>query len=624
MDDLKYIKKYYGENMMHLCRNKFSTILDEKGKLLNIIKNSFYPTKELYGDLIQNNLVTDFEEFIFNKYNNRSNNYLLDTGKSPFELMSDVDYDLYECKTKDDVMSFISYYNDKEKLCTFNGDRLKSCYVFFAVKKGADKLKRKSFTNPDRQDEYGTSVISFQFSRTTYTLSIKNRYNHTVSNPDATFSNNLENIIPGLTRSFEKYLDHSIEYNKNSDFEIPNYVLFKDMYYKFNHEIHNTYYCTDNIIIDDGRLVEYPKEKYLLVDYYTINLVDKIIYLYDGDISDSFVDEYNNRIDKIYIKKENDNKVITIINKNGSETKLVVNRINKIVEYENKHIKNIEYGFMQHCDNLKKLYLPNVEIIENFCFVSICNIEELNFPLLQSIGNLCFNDCRCLEKINMPNLLEIDNNCFTYCTCLEEINAPKLENINYECFSHVKTLKELYLPNLKYMGAHCFTGSDLLHKLYLPLLEKMNDGCFGDCLSIETINLPKLEVLRDNCFNHVGTVKEINMPSLIIMRANNFKHGIKIEKLYLPNLEFMGYDCFNYFETIDEIDLPKLNTITECCFLHTTINKANVPSLSCKVNRKLNKVLRRQQFRSMPKRAVDRFKKLLRVEEKGKSKTLSR
>lgn len=77
---------------------------------------------------------------------------------------------------------------------------------FFAVKKNADEIKRENFTNPQRQDEYGTSVISIQFSKGTINdLSIKNRYNHSVNNPDATFSNNLENIKPGLTNSFEQH-----------------------------------------------------------------------------------------------------------------------------------------------------------------------------------------------------------------------------------------------------------------------------------------------------------------------------------------------------------------------------------------------------------------------------------
>lgn len=36
-DDLKIIKKYYGEKMSHLCRTLFPTILEEKGVITTFI-----------------------------------------------------------------------------------------------------------------------------------------------------------------------------------------------------------------------------------------------------------------------------------------------------------------------------------------------------------------------------------------------------------------------------------------------------------------------------------------------------------------------------------------------------------------------------------------------------------
>ena len=76
--------------------------------------------------------------------------------------------------------------------------------VFWAVKKNVKDIRRKDFDSPERDDEYGTSVMSIQFNREgTTRVSIKNRYNHTVENPDATLGNDLEKIAPGLTYSFE-------------------------------------------------------------------------------------------------------------------------------------------------------------------------------------------------------------------------------------------------------------------------------------------------------------------------------------------------------------------------------------------------------------------------------------
>ena len=60
--DLKIIKKKYGENMMHLCRELFPTILEKEGILSQVILDSFEASHELYNDLISNNLVVAFED----------------------------------------------------------------------------------------------------------------------------------------------------------------------------------------------------------------------------------------------------------------------------------------------------------------------------------------------------------------------------------------------------------------------------------------------------------------------------------------------------------------------------------------------------------------------------------
>ena len=119
--------------------------------------------------------------------------------------MDEAGYKIYECHDYDELASFKKYYQKNELLCSFSQDRLSDCRVFFAVKKDVDKIKREDFKIPFREDLYGTSVMSIQFEKgKNNALSIKNRYNHKVSNPDATLENNLENLVPGLTYAFEK------------------------------------------------------------------------------------------------------------------------------------------------------------------------------------------------------------------------------------------------------------------------------------------------------------------------------------------------------------------------------------------------------------------------------------
>ena len=216
IDDLKIIRKKYGEKMYHFCREAFPILLEEPGKLSKLLMDNFHESHSLYDDIEVDGELNEFKNYIYSLVDVENNNEIVEI-KTPEELMAEAGYDLFECYSEEDIQKYKKYYAPGEELCTFRGGRLNSCRVFFAVKKNVDDIRREDFKNPTRQDEYGTSVISIQFEKDgTNTLSIKNRYNHMVNNPDATFSSNLDNIILGLTDSFEKYKGIVQKYKNNS------------------------------------------------------------------------------------------------------------------------------------------------------------------------------------------------------------------------------------------------------------------------------------------------------------------------------------------------------------------------------------------------------------------------
>ena len=226
--ELERIKDKYGEEMMHYCRKEFPTILEIPDLLYSILYSRFDYNKELYTDLVNNDLLDDFREFIYSEAKFEYSK--VETDKTPSELLKEAGYTLYECRTEKEIDYFKKYFKKDEELCSFRLDRLRDYYVFFAVKDNVDKIRRKDFPNPQRQDEYGTSVISIQFCRKgTNSVRITNRYNHSVDNPDATFSNNLDNIIPGLTDAFEKTYGFKIYRSGDKRLIIPGYVQTSDL-----------------------------------------------------------------------------------------------------------------------------------------------------------------------------------------------------------------------------------------------------------------------------------------------------------------------------------------------------------------------------------------------------------
>ena len=423
-EDLKIIKKKYGEDMMHLCRDLFPSLLEKRGLLSQILLNNFHESHYLCQDIVANNLEYDFKNFIYS-FVDVENNFVMRSDKTPSELLREAGYILYECKSEEDMNKFKKYYAPGEELCSFWLNRLESSFVFFAVKENVDDIKREDFKNPKRQDLYGTSVISIQFTKDdAHTLSIKNRYNHSVNDPDATFSNNLDNIIPGLTDSFARI--YGLEqrfFNKKLD--IPGYVKARDgKCYKYNFEFNNIYYCPDNIIVDNFEVKEYAHEKYVIMDYFVLDLVNKKISVYDDFLRDSLPDTIRDIV-KISIINEGENKRIIIITENG-DIQIIINKYNQIIGLTNNIVKVVGDNFLRHNKTLEQIDLANAEVIGDNFLYSNNSMLTIYLPKVKVIGNNFMNYTTVLKSADFPELESVGGGFLMMDTNLEELNAPRL------------------------------------------------------------------------------------------------------------------------------------------------------------------------------------------------------
>ena len=471
-DELKKIKKYYGEEMMHFCRENFSTLFEEEGTVLSILENNFAHSHELFSDIKEEEKEYYFKNYIYSFYDVEEKQMI--TKKTPFELMEEAGYILYECKSEEEIQSFKKYYKHQEELCTFHGNRLQTNYVFFAVKKNVDEIKREDFSKPKRQDEYGTSVISIQFTRgEVNTLSIKNRYNHTVNNPDATFSNNLENIILGLTDSFEREYGFTINQNKNG-FELGHYVKARDgKFYKYNREIDNIYYGPNNIVIDEDRnvITKYlQKEKYLVFDQYVLDIVNKLFYIHSYHYDDeAFFDIFKN-IEKIEIFKNSKNNKevrITSSDKEIGMTILTLDKENKMIAFQNDTIIRLANSFLRRGTHLKKISMKKVKILEDETFGRCYNLEEIDFPSLEVIGSDSLSYAN-VKNLFLPNVRVIGAGSLQNNSKIETLELENLQEIKEECFMCCPNLTNIILPNVKKIGSFCFSDNKVIENLYLP------------------------------------------------------------------------------------------------------------------------------------------------------------
>lgn len=534
--DLKLIKKHYGEKMMHLCRELFPTILERNGLLFKLLSDNFDYSRFLCEDILNNTMEEEFKDYIYSKID-VENNFVVPHKKSPQELLDEKGYILYECHSEDDIQSFKKYYAPGEELCTFRGGRLRRCYVFFAVQKNVDEIRREDFSYPDREDLYGRSVLSIQFTRdSSNTVSIKSRYNHAVNNPDSTYSNNLDKINSGLTAAFNNAY-HLNSNSKNSyGFELDNYVLASDgKYYKYNYEINNTYYCPNNIVIKDFNVNKFEKEKYIVFDNFILDLVNKKIY---SNENDSFIDSIGEIEDvNVTIDKEKLVKKI-VINKN---IVITLDKYNRMIDYYNPVVSRIDDGFLLNNRTIQSISLPNVEVIGNYF---LPNADEL-------------------VNLDLENVKKIKNNFMTYCSKLETINLPNVEEIGDSFILNGGQLKNVLLPKVKKIGNYWFFKGDNISEINLPSVEEIGDNFAANCKNLESVNFPAVKKVGYYFLNNCINLKSLDMSKVEEIGDYFCSNNISCKTVNLPNVKVIGDKFFYMNEIMDSINLENVERIGE-------------------------------------------------------------
>ena len=535
--DLKFLKKHYGEKFSHLCRELFPTILEKEGLLKDIISSRFAPSHDLYDDIIK--VQDEFKAYIYSFVDLEQK---AEVTLSPEELFDKAGYVLYpECKTEEDIQKFRKYYRHDEELCTFKGRRLEICRVWFAVKKNVFEIKRENFKYPKRQDEYGTSVISLQFSKGKYsTLSIKNRYNHTVMQADATYGNDLDNIITGLTTAFTKTYGIKLIDADKKKLHLEGYIQANDnMFYKYNFEHFNYYFCPNNIIIYNGNVEKFDKSKFLVFDNYLLDFQKKLAYEYSyppfrGAPNDAFTKSLG-EIKKIEIRNINSKKLIVITPLEGKKIGILLSKNNEILSYSNPNIEIIAESFLSLSPALRKLNFPNVKSIGNYFLYANKTLLELNLPSLQSVGDFFLNQNNTLKSLSFPKLENIASAFMAENDSLESLSLPSVKRIGEGFLSKNNTLQNLEAPSLRLVGKKFLFSNNSVKILSMPALEKVDKYFMYKNTSLLKLNLPKIKLIEEDFLEnnrHLDATKSAMSKKL----KENYKKSLTT-KLREKNLE---------------------------------------------------------------------------------------
>ncbi len=306
--------------------------------------------------------------------------------------------------------------------------------------------------------------------------------------------------------------------NKNSKFEIPGYVRANDgKYYPYNMEIDNVYFCPNNIIIDNFCVKKYDKDKYLLFEYFLLNLETKEFIVDYQD--DGFLDLCSS-IKKLEIEKQELNKIVRIYDQESGLTEIKLNKKNVIISLKNEEVQIISndfllysedvedivlsnaiyigYRFMWQNNRLKKVFFPNVEIIKGDFLSWNESVEVVILPKAWIIGDNFLELNEELNFILIPKASFIGKYFLNYNNKLIDISLPEAEEVRDYFLENNKSLKTISLPKAKIIGNGFMSSNNKIKKVFFPLAEKIGDYFLHSNCVTEEVILPRAEFIGTN------------------------------------------------------------------------------------------------------------------------------
>ncbi len=521
-DMYKVIKKQNGEAFAKAIRNYDTGIFD----IHNIDKIVKYAGRD--AEPIMNFLISLKDVEIIENENN--DNYT--------DLLDKAGYDAYYADTFEKQNAIKPYFARGEELCTFrDGNRYKKYHIINCVKKNVNDIKREDFDKPNREDEYGTSVISIQILKSGGFISIKNRYNHSVMNPDNTFNSNPDKIIGGLSEALRKQFD--TDFSSQEEYLPNNYAFINFRIVKHNYENENIYYG-DNYYVKDGIITEITNDKIILdtliLDWKTNKITD---FNYDEGFGAALEQEIAGK------------KLRLVTPKKGH--KILYANDEKIIETQNSIVKSVHFrevtkikdNFLYHNKEAESVILEKaMHIGDNFMH----NNTELNYFVadnVKTIFNYCLYNNECIEKLSLPNLKYVKNSFLYANTKIKEFKADNLREVGNSFMFYNKALTVLSLPELYITGKYFLDQNKTIAEFNACNLVTADDDFMRKNEEILILDLPNL--------------KEIGGAFLY--------RNKKLKKFTADKLEKVGYGFMEKNEDLIELILPSLKE-TRTSFLY--------------------------------------------------------
>ena len=262
-----------------------------------------------------------------------------------------------------------------------------------------------------------------------------------MNNPDATFDNNPDNIIPGLSESLSRYfgVDFSTSMNPLPD----NFQIIHDQIVRYNYEVDNIYFGAD-YYFSGSAITKLASNHQVMMDYLILDTQTRTII---SDIKDDtykvFQEAFEGKSIERTINKADKTTIISTQDGNRA-----VIKDGKIIELTLPGIEEIGDNFLRRNTTLKSVNVPNVkEIGQNFVSWNEV-LSYFNAPRLQKAGKDFLTSNTGLRELNLPEIIRIGQYSLQANYNLELINLPKAIDIGH-LPGDQPNLKYFYAPELE-------------------------------------------------------------------------------------------------------------------------------------------------------------------------------
>ena len=239
----------------------------------------------------------------------------------------------------------------------------------------------------------------------------------------------------------------------------------------------------------------------------------------------------------------------------------------KITEYSNDEVSNIQAYCFYKNSYMTKLSFPNCSIIKSYAFAKCSSLTEVSFINCKTVETSAFYNCSNLNQINFPKCETLSQGAFRSCTSLQEVTFSECLDIPAETFQDCQSLTWIDLSKCKTIGSSAFQNCFSLSQISFPNFSgQIYSATFENCSSITSAIFPNCTKISDRAFSNCTNLVSAYFPTCTYINLGGFTNCISLSDVTLPVCTQLDTGVFQSCSALPSIQLPSCKTIYSYAF----------------------------------------------------------